>query len=95
LHRAATVARTVRNQYWLQRIESSLVRIGTPDTISKLTRQESKVAQLARAGYSNRQIAEKMFVTVRTVEFHLSGVYRKLGISGRRELADTLSVIEL
>jgi DNA-binding NarL/FixJ family response regulator len=53
-----------------------------------LTTQEAKIAELARAGYSNKQIAEKLYLTVRTIEFHLSNVYRKLRISGRRELMD-------
>lgn len=51
-----------------------------------LTRQEAKIAWLARSGYSNRQISEQLFLTRRTIEFHLSGVYRKLGLSGRHEL---------
>ncbi|ANN15863.1 hypothetical protein SD37_09540 [Amycolatopsis orientalis] len=52
----------------------------------QLTAQEGKIAQLARTGYTNKQIAEKLCLTIRTVEFHLSNVYRKLGVSGRREL---------
>ncbi|MGW5383207.1 LuxR C-terminal-related transcriptional regulator [Nocardia sp. NPDC003963] len=95
LQRAGAVARTIRNRYWSQRIESGLARMAAPDTTGTLTRQEDKVARLARAGHSNRRIAEELFVTVRTVEFHLSGVYRKLGISGRRELAGALGVTEL
>jgi DNA-binding CsgD family transcriptional regulator len=51
-----------------------------------LTRQEAKIAWLARSGYSNKQISEQLFLTRRTIEFHLSGVYRKLGLSGRHEL---------
>ncbi|MFI0264119.1 LuxR C-terminal-related transcriptional regulator [Streptomyces sp. NPDC017056] len=52
-----------------------------------LTPQEVKIAGLARSGHTNRQISQMLFLTMRTVEFHLSGVYRKLGISGRQELA--------
>jgi DNA-binding CsgD family transcriptional regulator len=51
-----------------------------------LTRQEAKIAWLARSGYSNKQISERLFLTRRTIEFHLSGVYRKLGVTGRHEL---------
>ncbi|WIX98178.1 LuxR C-terminal-related transcriptional regulator [Amycolatopsis mongoliensis] len=58
---------------------------------SSLTTQEAKIAELARAGYSNKQIAEKLYLTVRTIEFHLSNVYRKLRISSRRELMDGTS----
>ncbi|MGK4585819.1 AAA family ATPase [Kitasatospora sp. HPMI-4] len=55
-----------------------------------LTPQELKILCLARDGYTNRAIAGKLFVTVRTVEFHLSGAYRKLGISGRQQLAEVI-----
>jgi DNA-binding CsgD family transcriptional regulator len=41
---------------------------------------------MAARGLSNPEIAESLFVTVRTVEFHLRGAYRKLRIEGRREL---------
>lgn len=51
-----------------------------------LTRQEAKIAWLARAGHSNPEISEQLFLTRRTIEFHLSGAYRKLGISGRAGL---------
>ncbi|MBP0452321.1 helix-turn-helix transcriptional regulator [Kitasatospora sp. RG8] len=81
---AGAVARTCRNAFWAHRADSAL-RMSGPDG-APLTRQEARIAQLARAGYSNRRIAESLSLTVRTVEFHLSGVYRKLSISGRREL---------
>ncbi|MCZ0983331.1 helix-turn-helix transcriptional regulator [Streptomyces diastatochromogenes] len=61
-----------------------------PPPAHGLTAQEARIGQLARAGYSNREIAETLFLAVRTVEFHLSSVYRKLGISGRRELHSVL-----
>ncbi|GAA2267745.1 LuxR family transcriptional regulator [Streptomyces ruber] len=61
-----------------------------PPALTALTPQEQRVLGLARAGHTNRAIARKLFVTVRTVEFHLSGAYRKLGISGRQELADVI-----
>jgi DNA-binding CsgD family transcriptional regulator len=51
-----------------------------------LTPSERRVARMAAEGLSNREIAEALFVTTRTVEFHLRGVYRKLHVSGRREL---------
>ncbi|TDD58845.1 LuxR family transcriptional regulator [Kribbella antibiotica] len=55
-----------------------------------LTPQEWKVARLAAGGLSNAEIAKEMFLVRRTVEFHLSGVYRKLEVSGRGELTDLL-----
>ncbi|QNP75231.1 helix-turn-helix transcriptional regulator [Streptomyces roseirectus] len=91
LDEAAVVASECGNTFWQERIGLALERLGAPDNASTLTRQEEKIAYLARAGYSNRCIAEMNFLTVRTVEFHLSSVYRKLSISGRRELVAVLS----
>ncbi len=56
-----------------------------------LTRQERSVAQLAIEGNTNQQIATQLFLTLRTVEHHLTTCYRKLGISGRRELKAVLA----
>lgn len=56
----------------------------------ELTRSEKQVARLAAAGRTNLQIAEALFVTRRTVELHLTSVYRKLGLSGRKELSSAL-----
>jgi DNA-binding CsgD family transcriptional regulator/DNA polymerase III delta prime subunit len=52
-----------------------------------LTASERRVALMAAAGASNKQIAQELFVTVKTVEFHLGQVYRKLGVCSRVELA--------
>jgi DNA-binding CsgD family transcriptional regulator len=57
-----------------------------------LTASEQRVARLAAEGRSNGDIAQALFVTVKTVEFHLTGVYRKLGVDSRDELADRLGV---
>lgn len=51
-----------------------------------LTEQEKKVARLVLAGRTNKEVALGLHLTARTVEFHLSNAYRKLGISGREEL---------
>lgn len=55
-----------------------------------LTPSEARVAAMAAEGLSNRQIAAKLFVTVRTVEYHLQGAYRKLGIRARENLSAAL-----
>jgi DNA-binding NarL/FixJ family response regulator len=54
--------------------------------VEALTPQERRVAQLAADGLTNRQIAESLFLTTRTIEMHLANGYRKLGISRRTEL---------
>ena len=54
--------------------------------VGALTASERRVASLAAEGNSNRDIAQALFVTPKTVEVHLSNAYRKLGIRGRREL---------
>jgi DNA-binding NarL/FixJ family response regulator len=59
----------------------------------RLTPSEQRVAELAAGGSSNPQIAQSLFVTVKTVESHLAGAYRKLGINSRRELPAALAKI--
>jgi DNA-binding CsgD family transcriptional regulator len=51
-----------------------------------LTAGEDRVATLAAQGLSNREIAQRQFVTVKAVQWHLRNVYRKLEISSREEL---------
>ncbi|MEU7481018.1 helix-turn-helix transcriptional regulator [Lentzea sp. NPDC042327] len=60
------------------------------DQVQCLTRQENRVARMAAQGQTNRQIAETLHLTRRTVELHLSSAYRKLGITGRAELVAAL-----
>jgi DNA-binding NarL/FixJ family response regulator len=56
-----------------------------------LTASERRVADLAAEGQTNRDIAQALYVTPKTVEVHLSNTYRKLGIDSRRELARALT----
>jgi DNA-binding CsgD family transcriptional regulator len=53
---------------------------------TKLTAQERRVAQLAAAGHSNKEIAGRLTLSVKTVEFHLQQIYTKLRINSRRRL---------
>jgi DNA-binding CsgD family transcriptional regulator len=57
---------------------------------ASLTPSERRIAARAAEGASNTEIAQALFVTVKTVEMHLSNAYRKLGISSRHDLARTL-----
>lgn len=60
---------------------------GAPDN---LTAAERPVADLAATGATNREIATTLCLTVRTVEYHLTKIYRKLGATGRSDLAERL-----
>jgi DNA-binding CsgD family transcriptional regulator/DNA-binding transcriptional ArsR family regulator len=62
----------------------------TSSGLDALTPSERRVARLAAAGRTNRAIAQELFVSQKTVEFHLGQVFRKLGIGARSELADHL-----
>ncbi len=57
--------------------------VGTSD---QLTAQEALIARLARDGLSNPEIGARLFLSVRTVQYHLAKVFAKLGISSRSQL---------
>src|SRR5262249_53682433 len=59
--------------------------------VDSLTARERRVGELAAQDNSNKEIAQALFVTVKTVEVHLSSVYRKLQITSRRQLAPALA----
>jgi DNA-binding CsgD family transcriptional regulator len=59
--------------------------------VASLTPSERRVAEMAAEGPTNREIAQALFVTQRTVEVHLTSIYRKLGIRSRSQLAGALA----
>jgi DNA-binding CsgD family transcriptional regulator len=67
------------------------VRRITPDTRDALTPEEIQVARLVRDGHTSPEIGAQLFISPRTVEFHLGKVFRKLDVSNRRELSQALA----
>lgn len=59
---------------------------------SKLTASESRVARMAAEGMTNREVAQALFVTEKTIENHLRSVFRKLDIGSRTQIAQALAV---
>jgi DNA-binding CsgD family transcriptional regulator len=78
---------------WAERARDELRATGEtarkrdPSTLDELTPQELRVARLVAAGASNKSVAEQLFLSRRTVEYHLGKVFVKLGVSSRLELA--------
>ena len=56
-----------------------------------LIARESQIASMAAAGYANQEIADRLFITTHTVEYHLKKIFCELGIASRRQLRDKIS----
>jgi ATP/maltotriose-dependent transcriptional regulator MalT len=77
---------------WAERTREDIARLGRKRQ-TELTASETRVARLAADGLANKEIASALFVTVHTVEVHLSRAYAKLGIRRRGELAARLGEV--
>lgn len=76
---------------WAEKARAELARIGgRAPSRHDLTATEERVAALVAQGRTNREVATALFVSDRTVEFHLTHIYRKLGVRSRAELARKL-----
>jgi DNA-binding CsgD family transcriptional regulator len=85
---SAVLVEQARAQYTLS---GGRLRPLLPTGVSGLTAAERRAVTLAASGRTNRQIAEELFLSVRTVEIHLTNAYRKLGVARRSELAAALA----
>jgi DNA-binding CsgD family transcriptional regulator len=96
LRRAREGFASLRAQPYLDACDRGLEQLGVPPEAQQasagygLTPAELAVARLVATGKSNRETAKELYVTVKTVEFHLRGVFAKLGISSRRQIAALL-----
>ena len=76
---------------WAERTALEMARLGSAAAAaSELSPTEARVAEMVAAGMTNRQAADRMFVSVKTIEANLSRVYRKLGIRSRADLVRLL-----
>ena len=100
LRRAHELFVTIGMEAFAERAQGELlatgekVRTRTAETRDELTPQERQIARLARDGLSNPEIGARLFLSPRTVEWHLRKVFAKLGIRSRHELANALPVSE-
>jgi DNA-binding CsgD family transcriptional regulator len=87
LEEALASLETMGARLWAERARAELARVGGRARSGGLTPTEERVAALVAEGRSNKEVAELLFVSVRTVEANLTRVYSKLGIRSRTELA--------
>jgi len=96
LRAAADGFRAIGAAPWVEAAERELGATGerlrrrAPDTPEELTTQERAIADLVAAGASNKDVAAELYLSPKTVEAHLTRVYRKLGVNSRNQLARRL-----
>jgi len=96
LREARAIARAARakplHDRAVQELRATGERVSRPDVtgVDALTASEQRIASMAATGASNKDIAQALFVTTKTVETHLGHVYQKLHLSGRNKLAAAL-----
>jgi len=93
LEQAAEAFDELGSTGWAEEVRAELERVGgrRPQRESELTPAERRVVELAANGASNKEIAQALFVSVHTVETHLTHSYAKLGVRSRAQLASRLA----
>jgi DNA-binding CsgD family transcriptional regulator len=92
LEQARTIFKQLDARLWCERTRLELERTGVHRTAGReLSAAERRVADLAASGATNKEIAAALFMSVKTVEAHLSRIYRKLDVRSRTELASHVS----
>jgi DNA-binding CsgD family transcriptional regulator len=93
LEQALQILEPLGAAVWVTRARDELGRIGLrpPVVTEGLTPAQERVAELAAGGATNREIAQTLYMSARTVESHLTKIYRELGIRSRAQLAAALS----
>jgi DNA-binding CsgD family transcriptional regulator len=97
LHAALGSFELLRAAPWTQRTRSALASCGkiarrqTPRVVDLLTPQELQVVRLVAEGARNRDVAARLFLSQKTVEYHLRNTFRKLDIHSRTELVTRLA----
>ena len=88
---AAGLFRELGAEGWVEKVSAETSRLGLRRAVDGLTETEQRVAQLAAAGRSNREIAASLFISRRTVEANIARIYRKLDVNTRTALASRLT----
>jgi DNA-binding CsgD family transcriptional regulator len=93
LERAGAAFDELGSTGWARRARMELARVGArrPRQSGELTPTERGVVELAAQGLANKEIAQALYLSVHTVEVHLSRAYAKLGVRSRAQLAGRLS----
>jgi DNA-binding CsgD family transcriptional regulator len=92
LDHALAIFESLPSPPWADRARAEISRLGLrPPAPLALTATEGRIAAMAAAGHTNRQIAQALFLSIRTVEANLARIYRKLGISSRAQLGAALA----
>lgn len=86
LAEARTVFQELGTPLWAARARTETDRPAIDSRLDTLTRSERNVARLTASGMTNGEVAAELFISPKTVEFHLARIYRKLGIRSRAEL---------